>query len=138
MPNTETPDVLYFGCRGESQSGHHLYHPGQRGEPWPVFRSQLRQLAIPFRPESLDGVLPPRLPNGTEAPQGVATLVHLNGWTVLSFWDRTGDNRPNSNSNFLLRGVLDFGSAVERARAAFPRIWERFTFTVQPFEAPHV
>jgi len=62
--------------------------------------------------------------------QGHARLTHHNGWTILAFWDRTGDSRGNSNSAFLEQGEHSFDEMVAKAKATFPKIWERFTFEV--------
>jgi hypothetical protein len=63
-------------------------------------------------------------------PEGVEILHHKRGWTALSFWDRTGDERITSNSNFFADEILTFDQIVEAAKAQFPTIWARFTFPV--------
>lgn len=72
------------------------------------------------------GLLPPHLP---EQP-GKATFLHINGWTIFSFWDRSGDTRGNSSSTFLMRGTLSFRDAKTAAQVFFPKLWERFPFDV--------
>lgn len=52
------------------------------------------------------------------------------GWTMLTFWDRTIDERSGSNSAFILRGRLTFEETVTIAKAIFPKIWSRFPFEV--------
>lgn len=47
------------------------------------------------------------------------------GWTAIGFWDRTGDNRGNSNSNFIVEGTYSFEDMCHLAEQAFPAIWKR-------------
>jgi hypothetical protein len=64
-------------------------------------------------------------------PEGLAKLTHKDGWTLLSFWDRSVDKRNNSNSNFIQEGEFTFEQMVEQAKEKFPGIWERFKFEVK-------
>ena len=65
--------------------------------------------------------------------QGAARLHFVDGWTVLSFWDRSGDSRGGCSSTFLAEGRHSFQQMVELAREHFPHIWQRITdaFTVR-------
>jgi hypothetical protein len=54
----------------------------------------------------------------------------INSWTVVSFWDQSGDSRPASNSSFVMWGVHDFRHAAEAARQRFPTIFARPGFPV--------
>ncbi len=51
-------------------------------------------------------------------------------WTGIAFWDRSGDERGNSNSAFLVDGPRTFEEVVVASRQAFPRVWERMKFDV--------
>lgn len=121
-----TYDDLYFGCWGD-QPGHDL-------------RSSdgLRHSRLPFgypaklEGRALDGGFTPPVSMTTRIPNGLAVLHHASEWTVLSFWDNSIDSRPGSHSTFVSRGTLSFEDAVERAKAAFPSVWKRFTFEVRP------
>jgi len=113
--------AYYFGCYGPAG---HVWHgqgmrslglSGAEGTPW---------LA-----GDVDGGLAPR-DGRDELPQGVAALHHRDGWTALSFWDRTGDSRGNSNSTFVLEAELDFDQALALARELFPELFARFDFEV--------
>lgn len=53
-------------------------------------------------------------------------------WTVLTFWDRSVDTRGNCCASFLLKGALDFATALETAREAFPQVFSRFKFGIVP------
>jgi hypothetical protein len=114
-----TDDIYYFGCWREP--GHFLRsREGVRHE-------HNLPADFPCPLNMLDGgFLPPKLPD----VQGRATCVHLNRWTILSFWDRSVDKRPGCNSAFIIRGYHTFSEAVRLAKERFPEVWGRFTFTV--------
>lgn len=122
---------LYFGCWEPRHLGHGFYTPGGRSArqdgratPWGM---------------AVDGGLAPRAPRPNrkpsprdpECPQGAAALHHRDGWTALSFWDRTGDSRGNSSSTFLLeRPDATFEEMVAMARENFPEIVGRLPFEI--------
>lgn len=113
-------DIFYFGCWREP--GHFL-----RNVQGGTLHDQTLPADFPCNFRMLDGgFLPPKLPQ----TEGRATVVHLNHWTIVTFWDRSVDRRPGCNSSFVIRGLHTFNEAVEQAQAAFPQIWERFTFKV--------
>lgn len=82
----------YFGC--DKQAGHHAFDEGRRRPPY--------ERAIIF--SHLDGTLPPQ-PEGRNLY--VASFSRLGGWnmTALSWWDRSVDSRPGSNSTILAPGL---------------------------------
>jgi hypothetical protein len=57
--------------------------------------------------------------------QSAGLLHHLDGWTAIAFWDRSGDERHGSNSVFFFDKRLTFDEAVEQARLSFPEIVAR-------------
>jgi hypothetical protein len=119
-------DAFYLGCVGTP--GHYLYTPDLRTErragPFTV-----AMLDTPFCP----GMTPASRGVGPQdQTEGVARLTHVDGWTVLSFWDRSVDNRRGSHSTFVLRGTHAFDDAVRLAREVFPRVWARYAFAVRP------
>lgn len=114
-------DIFYFGCRREA--GHYLFHPsGGTAYGYRVPDD------FPCT-ETPDAVFLPKKQPQTE---GIASLCHLNGWTIISFWDRSVDIRSGSNSTFLARGIIDFEAIRNKAREAFPDVWKRFKFDVVP------
>lgn len=123
--------VFYFGC--VFGAGHYLHTPELRTTP----------RAGPFTSTTLDtpfcpGMTPDssgRTPD--EQPEGVARLTHAEGWTVLSFWDRSIDNRRGSHSTYAIEGTHVYAEAVRLARAAFPRVWARYKFEVRPLDPAH-
>ena len=46
-------------------------------------------------------------------------------WTLVSWWDRSGDQRGFSLSAFAINATMDAGTAEKHARAVFPRVFER-------------
>jgi hypothetical protein len=90
----------------------HSIHEGIKGEiPWGY---------------SLDG----GLLNGRSLGQGEAVVEQRDGWTALSFWDRSVDSRPGSSSTFVFDTLLTPEEALTAAREMFAPIFDRFTFAV--------
>jgi hypothetical protein len=105
------PHIYYFGCIGES--GHYLWVSDMRKSldsigPWGW---------------EIDGGLAPA-GHGREL---VAAIHHLNGWTAVSFWDRSVDTRSGSNSTFLVHANLGFDEIVRLARQDFPGVFKRLS-----------
>lgn len=112
--------AYYFGCWSPDRCGHFLYDENGRNA------ERTAKNLLPVKLESLDG----GLLNGVPDVPGNAVLFHGRGWTLLSFWDRSGDKRGASNSTFLLPGRLQFGLAVETAKDLFPQRWSLITFAL--------
>jgi len=110
----------YFGCQG--QAGHHLWTEGGGR----LFDHNVPK-DFPVRVAALDcGFLPPNRPQ----VEGEASLAHVEGWTILAFWDRSVDTRPGCNNAFVLPLLLSFDEAKQLARERFPSVWDRFKFEV--------
>ncbi|KKK59900.1 hypothetical protein LCGC14_3029730 [marine sediment metagenome] len=110
-------NVLYFGYLGYAGGGHGLvdeFNP--RASVW----------KHPLGTK-LDGGF---APEGRPEVEGVARLHHVKGWTVLAFWDRSGDSRGKSNAAFLAEGGHSFDDLLAAARKQHPGIFQRFTFDV--------
>lgn len=112
--------VYYFGCWGAP--GHMLWRPN---------RTSLSHRTEPFLSlgRSLDGGFCPGGVHAStrEQEEGATRLHHIAGWTVLSFWDRSGDRRHGSHSTFLVEGAHDFTATVALAREHFPDVLDRIT-----------
>jgi hypothetical protein len=120
--------TAYFsGHRRGGSQGHWLYGAGSPLRA--VYSDERRKVGELFMLSALDcGFL-----GGGRQVEGQAALWHRvepTPWTVLSFWDRSGDSRPGCCASFLLQGRLGFEAAVEEARRHFPALFERFTFEV--------
>jgi hypothetical protein len=117
MSSSQFREPIYFGCRRAGECGHYAFT--QTGRQYGHNEHWIDLLDGMFQPE------------GPEI-EGVARLHHLNGMTILAFWDRSGDSRPASNSAFVLKGKLTFAEALAEAKQRFPWVFERFTFEVVP------
>ena len=109
---TDNLQWLYFGCYKES--GHYLWLPGMQKD----HRQQYRWLC------QFDGILAPQ----PEHTLYVASYSWLGGWKLaaLSWWDRSVDTRPNTNS--IVFCDFDFGGGdlmLAQARIEFPEIFAR-------------
>lgn len=111
---------FYFGAWSKDRLGHYLHAPGGS-------TSRMYEEMLPFACSILDSRL---LPNGEEVEGRVQRSV-INGWTVLSFWDRSADSRGKSNSAFVMEGVHDSNTVIRVAREQFPAVFERFSFPLQ-------
>lgn len=69
-------------------------------------------------------------PKGSQE-EGVAAIVHKDGWTALTFWDRTIDTRPGSHSTYLAEGTFTFEQMVEMAKSKWARRWSIMKFEVR-------
>lgn len=112
--------MYYFGCVGDA--GHFLWdHLGNR-----LSHSAADRL-LSFKFTILDACL--LSPNAPQT-EGLAAVAHIGGWSILSFWDRSVDSRPGSNSSFLMPGTWDYETMSAEAKRRFPDIWNRFNFEV--------
>jgi len=64
-------------------------------------------------------------------PEGVANLHHKNGWTALSFWDRSVDTRGACNSTYFAEGTFTFDEMVAMASERFAHRWNKMKFEVK-------
>ena len=76
----------------------------------------------------IDGKLPPQT---KEQQEGEALLHHKDGWTAISFWDRSVDNRGDCNSTYLANANLTFDEMVSLAQERFPARWAVMYFEVK-------
>lgn len=112
MSNSD--EIFFFGCYRDT--GHFLWAPG----------------GVPAK----DKALPPSLKrmrlDTTHAPkdarerEGRAAVHHVDGWTVVAWWDRSVDRRHGSNSAFLMKGEHSFSAVLLAAGNAFPELLPRF------------
>lgn len=107
-------ECYYFGCWSKDRRGHFLYN--RTG-------ATVRDSAIPFSINILDAGL---LPDRFEQKEGINHLSVINGWTVVSMWDRSADSRPSSNSSFIVpNATLSTNEVLAIAAEVFPQIVER-------------
>jgi hypothetical protein len=115
-----TNECFYFGCWDEV--GHHLWSNTRR-----TMHERSLPRDFPVRIDILDGGLLGYFPE----TEGVAVVVHVGNWTIVSFWDRSVDERGKSNSSFVMRGKLNLDDALLVAQDKFPSIFTRFRFEIK-------
>jgi hypothetical protein len=137
-------DVLFFFGDAritKNGGGGHFFYRAVDGCPtWAegimaineAHRARIGGFPVPWTSRELDGALavaPDIVVYGTipcdEQPQGRCCLHHKDGWTALSFWDRTGDVRHGSSSTIVARGTFGIAEMLERFKTELPRLWER-------------
>ena len=119
------PRMYYFGPWGEP--GHYLF---DESGCW----AHRAEALIPWNGK-IDGVLQVNAEKGysrkaSEEPEGVALLHHKDGWTALSFWDRSVDTRGACNSTYFAEGTFTFEQMVEMAKTRFAPRWNTMKFQV--------
>lgn len=60
-----------------------------------------------------------------DAREGVRYHDQRDGWTLVAWWDRSGDHRGGSIAAFAFDEVLTPDAAEARARELFPAVWQR-------------
>jgi len=116
-------EVFYFGAIGGP--GHYL-HSARAGSDFAGAKAAHRLLHRNPWGVAIDaGLCPP----GPQV-EGQALLHHKNGWTALSFWDRSADHRGGSCSTLLINGTFDFETLMTMAREEWPAVMRRFKFPI--------
>lgn len=111
----------YFGCRNTGGMGHFLIDEFGESKGLELLKK------LPWG-LSIDGGLCEKDYGQSE---GIAQIHHKDGWTVLAFWDRSVDTRPNSNSAFIVDKIMNFDQMIDLAKEKFPSIWARYGFEVR-------
>jgi len=62
--------------------------------------------------------------------EGQALIHHKDGWTALSFWDRSVDTRGACNSTYFAEGTFTFDEMVAMAKERFSFRWNKMNFEV--------
>jgi hypothetical protein len=112
--NRQRRNVLYFGCWQES--GHYLHDPTGS-----LPRREAREL-IPWDLAELDTGLAPKRVRERE---GIAKLHVKKGWAALAFWDRSVDQRFQSNAVFLVKGATTAEEVIAAAEKHFAFVTKR-------------
>lgn len=131
------PRMFYFGPW--DRAGHYMFTEGGRK----IWGDERDAAGFPWRGGSgIDGCLQPGCRKDRDGrwihrgPQveGESLLHHKDGWTALSFWDRSVDQRGGCNSTYFAEGIWTFEQMVEMARTRFADRWNRMRFEVRPFD----
>jgi hypothetical protein len=132
-PEVATVEAYYFGC--QRTAGHHWWRPNRTDTAYDV-----RKIVGANVGDHIDGGFCPGAVRGDvwkrtrPETEGEAALHHVDGWTVLSFWDRSVDARGACNSNFVARGTHTYPIMCAIAEAQFPEVWNRYKFEVRLVE----
>ena len=116
-PEVQTVEAYYFGCWGDT--GHYWWRPSKERLSFKDAKDRFPTLYV-----QIDTGF---CPKNTQR-EGVCTLNHIDGYTILSFWDRSVDTRPGSNSNFIVEGTFSFVEMISIAKAQYPMVFRRYTF----------
>lgn len=125
-PIVASCEAYYFGCWG--QPGHYWRHPTN---PLMKERDIEARVPEPFRRGRIDSGFCPGAVKGSAFDrtrpevEGEAALHHVDGWTVLAWWDRSVDRRGACNSNVVARGTFDFAAMLEVLKRQFPGVAAR-------------
>lgn len=132
-PEIATLEAYYYGCRWDK--GHYWFD--RRKRDWDIEKivgqNVSRRIDGGFCPGRVEGNIYKRTRDEVE---GEASLNHVDGWTILSFWDRSVDPRGACNSNFVARGTWDYTTMRAIAEAQYPDIWDRYKFEIRLVEQP--
>jgi hypothetical protein len=122
-------EVYYFGCW--EQAGHYWRAPHYKSH----FDIEDR-VGSNIHPRIDSGFCPGSIPGKSQFDrsrpevQGEACLHHVDGWTILSFWDRSVDRRGCSNSSFVVLGTWTMDDVLDVARTKFPSVLNRIQFKI--------
>jgi hypothetical protein len=63
--------------------------------------------------------------------EGESWIRHRDGWTLLQWWDRTGDPRGGSSAGLLVEMKIDADNLLALGGLAFPGIFKRFHYGIK-------
>jgi hypothetical protein len=113
----DLPRCWFFGCWDDA--GHFLWLPnGARAWECPV--GEWAVLDCVFAPGVTDPANTPDRQN-----LGVWRRTVVKGCTVIACWDRSLDERLNSNGAFIVEGERSLVEVLEIAKAQFPSVTAR-------------
>lgn len=133
-------NAYYFGCI--ERPGHFLW--GENGRH--LYGNERLTTECPWGEDEVDGDLTPHRQGCKKGPycgcgmmpEGEAVIHHKDGWTALSFWDRSVDKRGACNSNFFIKGTYDFTTMLNLVCQRFPSIVARFKFPITEYTTTRV
>lgn len=101
--------IYYFGCWAVGKSGHHLFDT--KGSFFSHY-DKVADLPKDLQPKYLD--------NPPKGKQSQVFFEHIEGYSVISLVDQSGDSRPGSHSKFIIEGIHSLADALKLAEQAFP------------------
>ena len=131
--------IAYFmGVKPGDSSGHFCYTSGwSRPDrdalrtPWAGSYDPLTEVTSCRDVRAAWGLSLERIYEYGPQPEGEHRLLHENGWTCLSMWDRSADRRGACTASFAFEGTHDFPACIALARVHFPGIIERIEAHIQ-------
>lgn len=109
-------EVLCFGCIGVA--GHYLHSKVNR----------VSHEDTPWGTKLDGGLLTDDYYKADTSVTGKVHEHHLQGWTAVSCWDRSGDDRGGSNTTFLTHADLSGSQLIELAKEQWPEVFARSGF----------
>ena len=128
-----TPEMYYFGPWNEA--GHSLFT--EHGSS-----AYKQEESLPWKVWEIDGKLQPHREGCQKRsycgcgslPEGKALIHHKDGWTAISFWDRSVDERSACNSTYFAKGTFSFEEMVTMAKERFAFRWNKMQFEVEKYD----
>ena len=118
-------EVMYFGRL--DVPGHYFYCRSGRFKDADLYSER-----VPFGLHLDGGILhTTQIADDPERAPGVRVVRQFKGWTVVCFWDRSGDSRPNSCSAFLTDKIVTEEQLLAAAKAQWPEVWGRTRFPIK-------
>lgn len=115
MRENEDLEVYYFGVIRTKNHSHCLYDDNL---------VRISSCGIgPF--EYIDSCLTP-----SDEIEGSFKLHYRGSWTAVSWWDRSGDYRPGSNSTVIVNRILSIEEMVQICKKYFFAVVERQNFDI--------
>lgn len=126
--------MFYFGPWDRAghfwhdEHGHHVLDSERQKLPWGDDADGQLQ---PHRKGCTKGAVgAERYCSCRRVPEGHALIHHKDGWTALSFWDRSVDTRDASNSTYIAEGTFTFLEMARMAKERFAERWNKHIFVV--------
>jgi hypothetical protein len=122
--STATPEVLFFGCL--DVPGHFLYSK----------RRRINYEDSPWGTKLDGGLLTDDYARANTQVTQPFIEAHKAGWTAVAFWDRSGDERPGSNSAFLVEADMSAETLLRLSREQWPEVFNRRGFPIPSLPSP--
>lgn len=116
LPMSSMTPLYYFGVGPTGIAGHYWHRSD--GNRFIALRS-----AFPWR--DIDQMFAPHTRAPHERKLYVGRVTLFKGWSVLAWWDTSGDNRPGSNSALVAEGRFSFDEMVAAGREQYPWVFDR-------------